>query len=76
MKKIIILSILTISTMYANINAVVSILPQKTFLKAIGGDKVNISLMVKPGNSPHTYETKTISNEEYIKKQIFTFLLV
>lgn len=45
--------------LYANINAVVSILPQQAFLKAIGGDKVNISLMVRPGNSPHTYEPKS-----------------
>jgi len=36
----------------------VSILPQKTFLEAIGGDKVNVTLMVEPGNSPHTYEPK------------------
>jgi len=58
MKKITIITILLSSYLFANINCVVSILPQKTFLKAIGGDKVNITLMVKPGNSPHTYEPK------------------
>ena len=59
MKKTLIILILSLNSfVYANINAVVSILPQKTFLKAIGGDKVNITLMVKPGNSPHTYEPK------------------
>ncbi len=50
-----------------NINAVVSVLPQQTFLKAIGGDKVNIALMVKPGSSPHTYEPKP-SQMRYISK--------
>ena len=59
MKKLILIGVFGIfSNIYANINAVVSVLPQKTFLKAIGGDKVNIALMVKPGNSPHTYEPK------------------
>ena len=59
MKKLLTVVLLGLTTItYANINAVVSILPQKTFLKKIGGDKVNISLMVKPGNSPHTYEPK------------------
>lgn len=59
MKKIL-LSILFLvgSYLQADINAVVSILPQKTFLEKIGGEKVNVALMVKPGNSPHTYEPK------------------
>ena len=58
MKNILILILLSGTYIFANINAVVSILPEKTFLKAIGGDKVNVSLMVEPGNSPHTYEPK------------------
>jgi len=58
MKKIFFSLIFINSILFANINAIVSILPQETFLKAIGGDKVNITVMVKPGNSPHTYEPK------------------
>ena len=58
MKKITLLIVLLTSYIFSNINAVVSILPQKTFLKAIGGDKVDITLMVQPGSSPHTYEPK------------------
>jgi zinc transport system substrate-binding protein len=58
MKKIIISLIIGSTVIFAKINTVVSILPQQTFLKAIGGDKVDISLMVKLGNSPHTYEPK------------------
>ncbi|MEA3383085.1 MAG: zinc ABC transporter substrate-binding protein [Campylobacterota bacterium] len=59
MKKLLLMAVLGVFTfLNANVNAIVSILPQQTFLKAIGGDKVNIALMVKPGNSPHTYEPK------------------
>ncbi len=58
MKKIILTVLLSSTYIFANINAVVSILPEQTFVKAIGGEKVNISLMVTPGSSPHTYEPK------------------
>lgn len=59
MKKLLLTALIGLGSFtYANVNAVVSILPQQTFLKKIGGDKVNIALMVKPGNSPHTYEPK------------------
>jgi zinc transport system substrate-binding protein len=36
----------------------VSILPQKYFVEKIGGDLVDVSVMVEPGASPHTYEPK------------------
>ncbi|TET89003.1 MAG: zinc ABC transporter substrate-binding protein [Sulfurovum sp.] len=58
MKKLTLISLLSSTLLFANINAIVSILPQKTFVEAIGGDKVNVALMVLPGNSPHTYEPK------------------
>jgi len=58
MHKIILLVLLSTSYIFSNINAVVSILPIQTFLKAIGGEKVNITVMVQSGNSPHTYEPK------------------
>ncbi|MDD5475539.1 MAG: zinc ABC transporter substrate-binding protein [Syntrophales bacterium] len=34
----------------------VSILPQAYFVERIGGDRVNVSVLVGPGQSPHTYE--------------------
>jgi zinc transport system substrate-binding protein len=58
MKKILFLILFLNVFILANINAVVSILPEKTFVEAIGGNKVSVSLMVQPGNSPHTYEPK------------------
>ena len=58
MKKIITLLLLSTTYIFSNINAVVSIAPEVTFVKAIGGEKVDVSLMVQVGNSPHTYEPK------------------
>jgi len=37
------------------LNISVTILPQKGVVKAIGGNKVNVNVMVPPGNSPATY---------------------
>ena len=34
----------------------VSIPPQKYFVERIGGDHVSVSTLLKPGQSPHTYE--------------------
>ncbi len=34
----------------------VTILPQAEFVKAVGGDLVDVLVMVPPGASPHTYE--------------------
>ncbi len=36
----------------------VSVLPQKYFVQQIGGDRIDVSVMVAPGASPHTYEPK------------------
>lgn len=40
------------------LNVAVSILPQKYFVERIGGERVNVNVMVKPGDSPATYEPK------------------
>ncbi|RUM71537.1 MAG: zinc ABC transporter substrate-binding protein [Sulfurovum sp.] len=58
MKKIITFILLSSSYLLSNIHVVVSIVPEQTFVKAIGGDKVDISVMVQAGDSPHTYEPK------------------
>ncbi|MCA1743381.1 MAG: zinc ABC transporter substrate-binding protein [Desulfovibrionales bacterium] len=36
----------------------VSIPPQKYFAEKIGGEKVNVSIMLPPGTSPHSFEPK------------------
>ena len=40
------------------IDVFVSILPLKYFVEQVGGDFGNVSVMVKPGADPHTYEPK------------------
>jgi zinc transport system substrate-binding protein len=35
---------------------VVTILPQKEFVSRVGGDKIDVTVMVPPGANPHTYE--------------------
>lgn len=40
----------------SKIGVIVSVGPQLEFVQAIGGDKVDVTLMVPPGADPHTYE--------------------
>lgn len=59
MKKILfLLGTILFSLAYAKPNIVVSIPPQKTFVQKIAKDKAEITVMVEPGNSPHSYEPK------------------
>jgi zinc transport system substrate-binding protein len=71
MKKIITLLFLSTSYIFSHINTVVSITPVMTFVKAIGGDKVNVSLMVQAGDSPHTYEPKPSQMTAIAKAQLY-----
>lgn len=43
---------------FAKVNTVVSIVPQKSFVEAIGGEFVTVEVMVLPGKDPHSYEPK------------------
>ncbi|MFC1964450.1 metal ABC transporter solute-binding protein, Zn/Mn family [Chloroflexota bacterium] len=38
------------------IGVVVTVLPQAEFVVNVGGERVDVSIMVSPGASPHTYE--------------------
>ncbi len=40
------------------VNVTVSILPQKYFVERVGGEHVNVNVMVGPGSNPHIYEPK------------------
>ncbi len=53
------------------INVTVSIAPQQYFVERIGGDKVNVSVMVPPGFSPATYEPRPSQIEELGVAQIY-----
>ena len=49
----------------------VSILPQKYFLQQIGGSLVEVSVMVKPGANPATYEPKPQQMVALIKTKLY-----
>lgn len=60
MRKILLLLIITATvSMHAKPVVIVSILPQLTFVQKIAKDKADITLMIQPGNSPHSYEPKS-----------------
>jgi zinc transport system substrate-binding protein len=58
MRKLIFILLLITNWAVAKLNIIVSIQPQLEFVNKIGGDKVDTTLMVLPGKSPHTYEPK------------------
>ncbi len=71
-KKIVMIGLLgATSFLFANVNTVVSVVPEQTFVKAIGGDKVNVSLMVQAGSSPHTYEPKPSQMKDISNADIY-----
>ncbi|MGB7566860.1 MAG: zinc ABC transporter substrate-binding protein [Chitinivibrionales bacterium] len=49
----------------------VSILPQKYFIDKIGGKLVDVSVMVLPGSSPHTYEPRPSQMKELSKARAY-----
>lgn len=56
---------------FAKINTIVSIAPQKSFVEAIGGEFVNVEVMVLPGSSPHSYEPKPSQMQAISKAQLY-----
>lgn len=50
---------------------IVSILPQKYFVQKIGGDRVDVSVMVLPGANPATYEPKPQQMVNLTKSKIY-----
>ena len=53
------------------IKVFVSILPQAYFVERVGGDRVDVSVMVGPGQSPATYEPVPRQMVEIGKTQLF-----
>lgn len=55
----------------ASIEVFVSILPQQYFVQRIGGDLVNVHVMVKPGQSPETFEPSPKIMTAYSTANVF-----
>ncbi|PLY09291.1 MAG: cation ABC transporter substrate-binding protein [Arcobacter sp.] len=71
MRKIFIISLLLLSSLYAQKIVTVSILPQKYFIEKIAMDKVFVNVMVQPGASPASYEPKTSQMKDLINSEIY-----
>lgn len=71
MKKLFIILCISFTTLYAKVNIIVSIAPQETFVKAIGKDKIDVTVMVKAGDFPHTYEPKPSEMKDITKADIY-----
>ena len=74
MKKFLLWFFLSFSFLYAKVNVVVSILPQKFFVDKIAGDLANVEVMVKPGASPATYSVKPSQLEILKKARIYFYI--
>jgi zinc transport system substrate-binding protein len=55
----------------ANVKAFVSIAPQQYFVQKIGGNLVDVSVLVPPGADPHTYEPKPRQMAELAKAAVY-----
>jgi zinc transport system substrate-binding protein len=55
----------------AEIGAIVSIGPQREMVEAVGGDLVKVTVMVPPGESPHTYSPVPSQMKEVAKAKVY-----
>lgn len=61
----------TVQAAAQQLNIVVSIPPQKFFVEKIGAEKVNVSVMLPPGTSPHSFEPKPAQMVELENAHIY-----
>jgi len=71
MKKISLLLLILTSFSFAKVNVVVSIIPQKVFVEKIAADKVEVTVMVKQGSSPHNYQPKPSQMKDISKAAVY-----
>ncbi len=67
----VILALLALPVEAAVTNVFVSISPQKYFVQKIGGDLVNVSVLVPAGASPHNFEPKPRQMAELSKSAVY-----
>lgn len=53
------------------VRVVVSVAPQEEFVKAVGKDKVQVTVMVPSGSDPHTYEPRPQQMQELSQAQLY-----
>lgn len=70
-KKITLFIIFFNIALFAKLNVAVSIAPEEFVVEKIGKDLVDITTIVKPGNSPHTYEPKPSQMRDLSKAKLY-----
>jgi zinc transport system substrate-binding protein len=68
---VLILSLLFPVILAAKVHVVVSIVPEKYFVEKIAGDLADVTVMVKPGASPATYEPKPSQMKAVAKADLY-----
>ncbi|UCG13648.1 MAG: zinc ABC transporter substrate-binding protein [Deltaproteobacteria bacterium] len=69
---LLVLFVTTVGTAFAEpVKVFVSVMPQKYFVEKIGGDLLEVSVMVEPGASPATYEPKPRQMVALTKTEIY-----
>ncbi len=53
------------------LGVVVTVLPQAEFVESIGGERVDVTVMVPPGASPHTYEPTPGQMEKLARARMY-----
>jgi zinc transport system substrate-binding protein len=59
------------TALFADLNVAVTNIPQKVFVEKIGGENVNVDLLVPPGSNPHSYTPKPQQMKEMSKADIY-----
>ena len=63
--------LLFVTSAYAKVNIIVSIAPQASFVKEIGGEKVNVTLLLPIGSNPNLYEPKASIMKKIDKADVY-----
>lgn len=73
LKKLLLATALVCPTlaMAAPINVAVSIVPEQYFVEQIGGDHVNVDVIVPPGAEPDTYAPKAMQMRKLAKTDLY-----
>ncbi len=59
------------STSISKLGVIVTILPQAEFVERVGRDRVEVTVMVPPGASPHTYEPTPSQLQEVSRAKMY-----
>jgi zinc transport system substrate-binding protein len=69
--RISLLLLIFTSLAFSKTKVIVSIVPQKVFVEKIGADKVEVTVMVKQGASPHDYQPKPSQMKAVSKASVY-----